>query len=171
MPDGDIPPDRLVDPRPAAGQGRDAARTPMPWGGGVHAGFCPDDIEPWLPIVVPPDGTVADQLADPRSPLALVRRLVELRHTDPALALGALTLLDGPDGVVAYVRSDGRSGATVVALNFADGERRLDASAVGARGVVACSTGMDRTGDADLAALVLRPHEGLVVTVPAPQPT
>jgi alpha-glucosidase len=169
LPDGDIPLDRIVDPQARAGRSRDVARTPMPWDDGVNAGFCPDDVEPWLPVVVPPDGTVADQQADPTSPLALVRRLVALRKSDPALSLGTLTLVNGPDDVVAYRRAHPDSGATtLVALNFADADRRLDASALGGAGVVACSTEMDRHGAVALDALTLRPHEGLVVTVSGP---
>ena len=31
MADGEIPPERVVDPQAATGRNRDPARTPMPW--------------------------------------------------------------------------------------------------------------------------------------------
>ena len=164
MPNGDVPPDRVVDPQAAAGRTRDVSRTPMPWDDGPNAGFCPPDVEPWLPITVPPDGSVARQDRDRRSSLALTRELLTLRRRSIALQLGTIELLDlaEPD-VVAYVRrADDEQ--MLVALNFGPRDLRLDASAVGRRGQVRCSTRVDRSAFADLAELVVGPYEGVVVT-------
>ena len=41
MPDGEIPPERMVDPQAATGRSRDPARTPMQWDPSPNAGFSP----------------------------------------------------------------------------------------------------------------------------------
>ena len=45
--------------------------------------------------------------ADPDSLLNLTRRLIAMRKTEPALRLGALRFLDGPEGILAFERSVG----------------------------------------------------------------
>ncbi len=99
LPDGAVPPDRVVDV-----DGRDPERSPMPWTTAHAAGFTTG--EPWLPMTDEP-GTycVEAQAADPRSMLALHRNLLALRRAEPALSLGGLSVVDTPDGVVAYDRS------------------------------------------------------------------
>jgi oligo-1,6-glucosidase/alpha-glucosidase len=107
-----IPPHRIRDPQdlrqPGLGIGRDRSRTPMPWDGSAFAGF--STVEPWLPLNH--DWTtrnVAAQDADAVSLLNLYRRLLALRRAYPALTLGSITLLDAPDGVLAYERTyDGK---------------------------------------------------------------
>ncbi|MEE1938943.1 alpha-glucosidase [Streptomyces sp. TRM 70361] len=72
--------------------GRDNARTPMQWDATAHAGFTTGT--PWLPVN--PNHTeinAAAQRADPASVLHHHRRLIELRHTEPAVAFGDFTLL------------------------------------------------------------------------------
>src|SRR3954469_20566639 len=73
LPDGEIPPDRVVDV-----DGRDPERTPLPWRppsqAGPGAGFTTG--EPWLPIGAGAEERNAEtQAADPRSTLSLTRRL------------------------------------------------------------------------------------------------
>jgi alpha-glucosidase len=163
MPNGDIPPDRVVDPQAAAGRTRDVSRTPMVWDDSPNAGFCPEGVQPWLPIAMPPDGSVAAQERAPTSSLTLTRRLVSLRRSSPALVTGTIGLLDlGERGVVAYLRQadDERM---LVALNFSGRDLRLDASVTAPGGTVLCSTAMDRAGAVDLAVLALRPYEGVLV--------
>ena len=102
-----IPPKRIRDPQhlrqPHLDIGRDRSRTPMPWDGSPHAGF--SSAEPWLPLN--PDWAarnVAAQEDDPGSMLTLYRRLLALRRSRPAPAVGTFRLLDAPDGVLAYAR-------------------------------------------------------------------
>ncbi|GAI52991.1 unnamed protein product, partial [marine sediment metagenome] len=49
--------------------GRDKCRTPMQWTNAPNAGFCPPDVDPWLPVN--PNYThginVTDRLKDPDS--------------------------------------------------------------------------------------------------------
>ncbi|WP_233221660.1 glycoside hydrolase family 13 protein [Streptomyces carminius] len=72
--------------------GRDNARTPVQWDATAHAGFTTGT--PWLPVN--PDHTeinAAAQRADPASVFHHHRRLIGLRHTEPAVAFGDFTLL------------------------------------------------------------------------------
>jgi alpha-glucosidase len=102
LPDAAVPPDRVVDVA-----GRDPERAPIPWTVvGRAAGFTTG--EPWLPMTDEPGRYSAEaQAADPRSMLALHRRLLALRRAEPALHLGAWTAVDAPEGVVGFDRTSG----------------------------------------------------------------
>ena len=111
LPQAEVPFERLVDPEAIANWpetlGRDGARTPMPWSASApHAGF--STAGPWLPVDPRhPPLAVDRQQADPDSLLNLTRRLIAMRKTEPALRLGALRFLDGPEGILAFERSVG----------------------------------------------------------------
>ena len=71
---------------------RDNARTPMQWDATRHAGFTTG--EPWLPVN--PDYVSVNARAaraDQESVFHFYRRLIELRHTTPVVALGDFTML------------------------------------------------------------------------------
>ena len=120
---------------------RDNARTPMQWDGSAHAGFTTGT--PW--IGVNPNHVeinAASQVDDPGSVFSHYRRLIALRHTEPAVAHGDFTmLLPDDDAVYAFTRRlgavellvlgnfsgapvhadvDGWAGAEVVLGNYAD---------------------------------------------------
>jgi oligo-1,6-glucosidase len=84
---------------------RDHARTPMQWDASEHAGFTTGT--PW--IAVNPDHTTVNAeaaRADPDSVFHTYRRLIELRHGEPAVAHGDFTLLLGDDEqVYAFTRA------------------------------------------------------------------
>jgi len=106
----DIPPNRIRDPQhfrqPTLDIGRDRSRTPMPWDSSPNAGFSMG--EPWLPLNSDwAARNVAAQERDRASMLALYRALLALRRQEPALSVGSLTLIDAPEGVLAYERRDG----------------------------------------------------------------
>jgi len=151
----DIPADRIRDPQhfrqPSLNIGRDRSRTPMAWDDTPHAGF--STSEPWLPLHPDwPTRNVAAQDADPGSMLALYRALLALRRSEPALALGAMTLVDAPAGVLAYARiGDGRR--LSVLLNLTS-----DAILIDWRGTPLLSTlaGQPEPGK-------LRPNEGMIL--------
>ena len=125
--DAEVPPDRQVDPG-----GRDGCRAPVPWDAtGDHGWPTGPGVRTWLPL--PPEADTrnrASEAADPDSVLHLYRRAIALRRSTPALVRGSCTLLDAPDGVLAYRRSVGdgvaegsaTDGDTVeVLVNFTDG--------------------------------------------------
>jgi oligo-1,6-glucosidase len=99
---GEDPEAVLASMRPMS---RDNARTPMQWDGSEHAGFTSG--EPWIPVN--PNHTEINAeaaVADPESVFHHYRRLIELRHTEPAVAHGDFTmLLEDDPRVYAYTRS------------------------------------------------------------------
>ncbi len=98
---------------------RDNARTPMQWDATEHAGFTANT--PW--IAVNPDHTDINakaQLADPGSVFHYYRRLIGLRHTEPALTHGDFHMLH-PDHeqLYAFTRHDADRGTELLVLaNF-----------------------------------------------------
>ena len=87
---------------------RAGARTPMQWDGGPNAGFSTADADRlYLPVDPEPDRpTVAAQLADEDSVLHLVRRLIALRRSTPALGPGAGTEVLSAGYPFVYRRGD-----------------------------------------------------------------
>ncbi len=92
-------------------KGRDGCRTPMPWDGAKpNLGF--SSGTPWLPAGAGHAAmAVAAQEADGNSTLAYARNLLTARKAMPALVEGDLTLLDAPEGLVAFLR-----GGTIVCV-------------------------------------------------------
>jgi alpha-glucosidase len=121
MADGTVPPERRRDR-----MGRDGCRTPMRWTSAPNAGFCPDGVEPWLPVGHdPPGADVATQQGDPDSVLALYRRLLALRFESPALNVGDFDLVEAAAGYLVFDRrADGEHLRVIV--NMADDLRSFD---------------------------------------------
>jgi alpha-glucosidase len=111
LPQADVPFERLQDPEAIANwpetQGRDGARTPMPWqDDAAHGGF--SSTEPWLPLDprhLPL--AVNRQEANPASILNLTRRLIALRRNQEALRSGSVRPLHVPASLIAFERGDG----------------------------------------------------------------
>ncbi|NYE70584.1 alpha-amylase family glycosyl hydrolase [Microlunatus parietis] len=157
LPDVDVPEAQVRDPvalrTGRAWLGRDPARMPMPWTRAARAGFCAEDIEPWLPLR--PDAaelSVESQQDDPASTLTLYRRILALRRGVPALSAGSYSTLRADDRLLSFRRGH-EAGDAVVALNFSDQPVRYDLPA-------------DRSWRLELASQhggtsrLLRPHEG-----------
>jgi alpha-glucosidase len=110
LPQAHIPFANLRDPEAIANwpltQGRDGARTPMPWSESLpHAGF--SSADPWLPI---PDEharqAVAKQNSDANSVLMITRELIELRRSITALRTGTFRVIDLPPPLLGFERKD-----------------------------------------------------------------
>jgi alpha-glucosidase len=169
MRDVGIPPEMARDPQGirSPGYGRDPVRTPMQWDADPNAGFCPPDVEPWLPVADDYATTnVETQRHDPDSMLSFVRRLLRLRKKIPALTLGAYRPLDtGKDSVIAYLRESGES-RVLVALNFGPDDARPGFTIEATGGEILCSTHPDRgTERVDPGELRLSPYEGVVLAL------
>ncbi|MFG1811579.1 alpha-glucosidase [Streptomyces sp. NPDC049040] len=97
--------------------GRDNARTPMQWDDSPQAGFTTGT--PWLPVN--PDHTeinAAAARADPGSVYHHHRRLIALRHSEPAVVHGDFTmLLPDHEQIYAFTRGYGDT-ELLVAGNF-----------------------------------------------------
>ena len=101
--------------------GRDNARTPVQWDASSHAGFTTG--VPWIAVNPDyPEVNAAAQVDDPGSVFSHYRRLISLRHTEPAVAHGDFTmLLPDDDAVYAFTRrySDDRGEIELLVLgNF-----------------------------------------------------
>jgi oligo-1,6-glucosidase len=106
---------------------RDNARTPMQWDATDHAGFTAGT--PW--IAVNPDHTEVNakaQLADPDSVFHYYRRLIALRHTEPALTHGDFHMLHPEhEQLYAFTRHDAGTGTELLVLaNFGADDLTID---------------------------------------------
>jgi oligo-1,6-glucosidase len=106
-------------------RGRDNARTPMQWDSSPQAGFTTGT--PWL--AVNPNHTVinaAAAVADPDSVYHYYRRLIELRHTEPAVVDGDFTmLLPHHEQLYAFTRRLGTTELLVIG-NFSGAAAKAD---------------------------------------------
>jgi oligo-1,6-glucosidase len=140
---------------------RDNARTPMPWDGSPHGGFTTGT--PWLDVNASyPSINAAKAVADPDSVFHHYRRLIRLRHDEPAVALGDFTmLLPEHEQVYAFTRSLAGTSLLVLA-NFSDSDVSIDLPDaerwVGAELVI----GNYADGAGPAAAVTLRPWEAQV---------
>jgi alpha-glucosidase len=107
----DLPDEARQDPifRRSGGRrkGRDGCRVPLPWApdGAAH-GFSTGT--PWLPLPAEWAGrSVAAQLEDPGSSLALHRAALGARRESAALREGSFEWVDAPAGVLAFRREAG----------------------------------------------------------------
>ena len=149
---------------------RDESRTPMHWSAGPHAGFCPAEAEPWLPVAPWHERAgrnVETQLRDPGSLLRCYQRFLRARRETPALNSGGFELL--PEAVtgrsvVGYRRcaqsGDCAQQVVTVLLNCSPRLVSLAHPAPGARLLVSTVTARDGASGRDLALL---PWEGLVL--------
>ncbi|MGH3475679.1 MAG: alpha-amylase family glycosyl hydrolase [Nocardioidaceae bacterium] len=159
-----VPPHQALDPwaaqTPDGTLGRDPQRSPMQWTAGDNAGFCPPDVDPWLPIGDDTNtANVAGQQRDPGSMLNLTRRLLRLRAENTTLSRGELVLRsDAPDDVLMYERRH-KGRRLLVAVNFtaASVKVHLDGPA---DILAATSTRSQGSTNDDLALL---PHEAVLV--------
>jgi alpha-glucosidase len=170
MEDVPIPPGAARDPfeRNVPGFGRDPERTPMQWTGGVNASFTSG--APWLPIPAGADRANVDvQCIDRGSILSLYRRLLALRRTEAALAVGTFTLLEAGAHLLAYERAHAGD-AFVIALNLGSSIEEWACEPEAAGGRIVLSSALDREGEHVGARLRLRPDEGLIVRTKAHGP-
>ena len=148
--------------------GRDPERAPLAWqapsAAGPGCGFTTG--RPWLPFA--PDAersNVAAQAADPDSTLSLYRRLIWLRRRSAALQGGRELLLE-PDGddVLAYLR-EAPGERLAVALNFSPEEVAVDTGLSGHGRIEVSTDPARRPGELRIDRLVLRPDEGVLITL------
>ena len=165
MHDVPIPPDRVRDPFeknvPGLGLGRDPVRTPMQWTGGNNAGF--SIAEPWLPVAEEyRERNVAKEREDSTSLLTLYRRLIELRRSEAALAVGSYAALPAGDDLMAYLRKAGDRRLLIV-LNFGAQPRRFNLDDLQSRATLLLSTHLDRERQQLGDEISLRGDEGVVI--------
>jgi len=105
-------------------KGRDGERTPMQWDASANAGF--SKAQPWLPVT----GNylthnVARESRDPDSVLNFYKRLLVLRHKNPALRDGNYVPLNESDpNVLAYLRRY-QDQSVLVVLNMSSSTQQV----------------------------------------------
>jgi alpha-glucosidase len=161
MQDVPIRPDQAQDPaekrQPGIGMGRDSERTPMPWDDSLQGGFTTN--QPWLPVGEANRGVnVQSSIHGLDSMLALYRRLLVLRRAQPVLVSGQLSEISSEDGVLQFVRSDGKKKLRVV-INLAEGARRVPLQ----RGLICACTSLQREGEVTGNILSLECAEGVIL--------
>jgi alpha-glucosidase len=113
-------------------KGRDGERTPMQWSEGQNAGF--SKAKPWLPVPASAKThNVASEMKNENSVLSFYRQLLALRHKEPALLEGNLTILNEKDpNVLTYVRRY-KDEAILVMLNMSGTDQKvgLDLASLG----------------------------------------
>ena len=166
----EIPPDRVQDPweknEPGLGFNRDPERTPMQWDASATAGF--SEHEPWLPLSADHALINVETLStDPASITSLYRKLISLRRSQPALAIGGYRPVETSGAVFAFRRSHETQYAAVV-LNLSSDPVTVPASMLHQSGKVVLSTYMDRDGEELASDIALRGDEGLIIELIAP---
>jgi len=157
-----IPPDQVQDPFEKLvggyGLGRDAQRTPMRWDATSRGGFTTG--EPWLPIGQDvAEKNVEVLKKDYRSLPWLYRRLIELRHAEPALSNGEYQPLRSRNDILLYKRAQAGD-EFLIALNTVHQPRKLDWEG---EGQVLLSTYLDDDGGQTAGPRLLRPDEGIII--------
>ena len=147
--------------------GRDAERTPMQWNADLNAGF--SNSTPWVPVVANyTTVNVEAQNMDNQSMLELYCTLVQLR-TNEALKYSRFVLLNTSGNVIGYKRDKpDADDVAIVLINFVNSSITEDISVLeqvpkGRQYTIAASTGLDRTGIANISAIELGPYEGVVL--------
>jgi alpha-glucosidase len=165
MTNGRIPPELVQDPaeknQPGIGMGRDPERTPMQWDATPNAGFT--TRTPWLPIN-PDHATtnVATESADPRSMLALYRRLIELRRAHPALHEGEIHDIRSKRGVLSYTRTHPNSPDRFqILLNLSHDVQTVNCD----EGHIVLTTIMDGAGSPVGGPITIEAGEGLLIAL------
>lgn len=128
QPQADLPRDTLRDPFDRMywpdPPGRDGARAPMCWDSArPDGGF--GAARPWLPMVRPEAGGVAQQAGDPASVLSVYTDALRLRRAH-GLSTGRAEVLDAPEDAIA-LRIVTKTGALRVAVNLSHDDWRVDA--------------------------------------------
>ena len=169
MHDIPVPPELVKDPWeqnvPGLGLGRDPERSPMQWDASPNAGFCPPNVQPWLPVASDyQQVNVAVERNDPRSLLSLTHALLKMRHAAPALSLGNYSPIEGvPSDCFVYQRQYGQQ-RFLAALNFSGSEQHISLPNAG-NGRLLLSTYLDRQESVDLGDFRLRENEGCVIEI------
>jgi alpha-glucosidase len=143
-------------------KGRDGERTPMQWSTAPNAGFT--TTKPWLPV--PPSyktHNVASELKDPNSVLSTYKKLLALRHTNPALTEGDYVSLNNSDEhVMSYLRRyQGRAVLVVLNMSAEPQNASFDLSAQGfaSKQAMTLVTTAGKARSVQLSAVSLRPFE------------
>jgi alpha-glucosidase len=169
MEDVPIAPEQVRDPaeknEPGKGRGRDPERSPMLWVSAPNAGFTPPDATPWLPLQKDWEAeNAAAQSQQPKSMLALYRKLLALRRQHDTLHSGAIADVETEGSVLRYRRvglPDGESTDFQVLLNMGTEVTTAQCAA----GTVVLTTLLDGEGSKVEGVVTIEGGEGLLIAL------
>ena len=165
MQDVQLPQEAIHDPRGKVYPefGRDPVRTPMQWNTSANAGFCSDGVKSWLPVANDYQTyNVENEQKDPRSFLILVRTLLNLRRSHPALTLGSYQTVQQENTSCFVYQRQYEGQRCLIILNFSVHDQSVVLSAQG-QGRILLSTYVDSEGLLSLSEVHLRGNEGLLI--------
>jgi alpha-glucosidase len=155
----------------AAHNTRDKNRTPFQWKNAVHAGFCPSEIEPWLPVNpnYKEGVNVEEQESNQASLLSYYRKVIHLRKANPALIEGEyIPVHEEAQDYLAFLRRSAQQTCLVV-LNMSGGSYLLEFTAPGStmqipeQGKLLFSSRDRPTETINLTQAAIAPWEVLIV--------
>ena len=144
-----------------AERSRDDSRTPVQWTAGPNAGFTTGT--PWIGVADNYRTINAEaEVADPHSPYAFYKRLIELRRAEPVIAEGGVEFVEADpltesEGVISYLRTLGDT-RLLVAVNLTGHDAEPFEAQV-AEGAELLIGNYDDAPHTDKGRLALRPYE------------
>ncbi|HZY82461.1 MAG TPA: alpha-amylase family glycosyl hydrolase [Cyclobacteriaceae bacterium] len=167
MRDVPIPAEEVHDPQglnmPGKNLSRDPARTPMQWSGeSEYAGF--SDRKPWLRLDRRYKSiNVKAEENDEHSMLALYRKLINLRNTEPSLRLGEYHPVYADHQLISYLRRGEGSDTFLVILNLTSRVTYFRHNSLKFSGVIEISTSPEIEGEKVEDTCVLSGDEAVVI--------
>ncbi len=149
---------------------RDNGRTPMQWTDEKNAGFCSDDVTPWITMpTAKKEANAKAEMADPDSIRSYYQKLIALRKEYPVIADGTITFFDDDnDSVMAYQRDDGTNTLLVFSNMTSDTVAAAvpDANAFREGKTLIDSWGENETTKVNADnTITLRPYEAVAVLI------
>lgn len=167
MEDGEIKPSQVKDPFeknvPGIKLGRDPERTPMQWNNQKYAGF--SNSKTWLPVAKNYKSiNVESEQNDPKSILALYKKLIHFRKKSKALLYGKYSYINLRNSAIfSFGRHYGDEKILVI-VNFTMDEQTVSLNIKKAE--IICNTYMDwQERKLDFKKFILRKNEGYVIKI------
>ncbi|WP_266367121.1 alpha-amylase family glycosyl hydrolase [Tellurirhabdus rosea] len=166
MRDVPIPFEEVQDPQglnmPDLNLSRDPSRTPMQWDDSENAGFTTG--KPWLRLPeVFRRHNVQAQRQDPYSMLSLYKRLIDLRHREPALKTGSYRPVYSDRQTIAFERESEGHDSFLIVLNLSHRPSYFKPKQYEFAGTVEIATVPEREGIRVENRLNLGGDEGVIV--------
>ena len=137
----------------------------MPWVDAPHAGFCPPDATPWLPLGADwPTRNAGKQRTEPKSIFSLYRRLLALRRQHDTLHSGGIAEVVAEGTLLRFRRTGVHGGDSTdfqVLLNLGTEPVTTHCAA----GKVLLTTVLDGAGSDTGGEITVEGGEGLLVAL------
>jgi alpha-glucosidase len=140
---------------------REPSRTPMQWDATENAGFT--NAKPWLRLHKSYRRINAEaQMHDQYSMLCLHKKIIELRHKEPALNIGDYKTVFADHQAMAFLRTAANADAFLVVLNMSH-KPYYHTMEAGMEGVIEVSTTPEDEMAYVKGKLTLHGDEGIII--------